>query len=230
MIMKIPALIASLMLSLAIRAQPATPVFRIGADGSIATDPPLIDPFYNDPRIKNLTCVLNGSTSITLGSQSYDIRTGYFEEDWFETERGRDGFTVIAIYSDNRKIFELRQPEIWAHTYAGRPTWDYRPYTDNRYFIPIALSEQAVALAFVGWPYGGEMPYLTIIALTDHDAKLVFNKHMGINEITRSDESFSMEIQANIVEFGEDGKPFDTPGNVPIIHRLETKDGLLYFK
>lgn len=39
-----------------------------------------------------------------------------------------------------------------------------------------------------------------------------------------------MEIQADIVAFGEDGKPFDTPDNVPVIHHFEVKDGLLCFK
>ena len=228
--MRIPVIIASLMLSLTVQAQTATPVFGIGADGSIETNAALIGPFYDDPGIKNLTCVLNSSTGVSLGSRSYDVRTGYFEEEWYETERGRDGFTVIAIYSGDREIFELRQPEMWTHTYAGRSTMDYRPHTDNRYFIPIAVSEQAVALAFVGWPYGGEMPYLTIVALTDRDARLVFNKHMGIKAIARSSDSFAMELQANIVVCGADGKPFDTPNNVPVIRRLEVKDGLLYFE
>lgn len=74
------------------------------------------------------------------------------------------------------------------------------------------------------------MPYLTIVALTGHDAKLVFNGHMGIKSIARSGDSFAMELQANIVECGADGKPFDTPNNVPVIRRLEVKDGLLYFE
>lgn len=190
----------------------------------------MIEPFYNDPKIKNLSPVLISSTNVSVGAETYCVRTGYFEEEWFETERGKIGFTVIAIYSGSRKIFELRQPEMWTYTYDGESTMDYRQYTDNRYFIPIALSEQAVALAFVGWPYGGDMPYLTIIALTDNDAKLVFNKHMGINKIARSGNSCVMELQANIVEYGEDGKPFDDPNNVPNIHYLEVNNGMLYFK
>ena len=53
---------------------------------------------------------------------------------------------------------------------------------------------------------------------------------MGIKAIARSSDSFAMELQANIVECGADGKPFDTPNNVPVIRRLEVKDGLLYFE
>lgn len=74
------------------------------------------------------------------------------------------------------------------------------------------------------------MPYLTIIALTDNDAKLVFNKQMGINAIIRSGNSYSLELQANIVEYGEDGKPFDDPNNVPNIHYFEVNNGMLYFR
>lgn len=228
--MKTLTIIFSLIFSLAVQARTETPIFKIGANESIKTNPSMIDPFYDDPRINNLSSVLTSSTSISIGAQTFDVKTGYFEEDWYETERGKTGFTVIAIYSDSRKIFELRQPEMWTHVYDGKTTMDYREYTDNRYFIPITLSDDAVALAFLGWPYGGDMPYLTIIALTKNDAKLVFNKHMGINAITQSDNSYSMELQANIVEYGEDGKPFDTPNNVPDIHYIEVKKGVLYIR
>lgn len=226
--MKALAVITALIFSLGVQAQ--TPVFQLESNGSITTNPSMIGPFYNDPGIKNLSPVLTSSTSVSIGARNFDVKAGYFEEEWYETERGKIGFTVIAIYSGSRKIFELRQPEIWTHVYDGETTRNYRKYTDNRYFIPITLSEQAVALAFLGWPYGGEMPYLTIIALTDNDAKLVFNQHMGINAITQSGSSYTMELQANIVEYDENGKLFDTPNNVPVIHHLEAKNGLLYFK
>ena len=227
--MKTLTIIFSLIFSLAVQAQTETPIFKIDANGSIKTNPSMIELFYDDPGINSLSSVLTSSTSVSIGAQTFDVKTGYFEE-MDETERGKTGFTVIAIYSDSRKIFELRQPEMWTHVYDGETTRDYREYTDNRYFIPIVLSKQAVALAFLGWPYGGEKPYLTIIALTDNDAKLVFNKHMGINAITQSGDSYIMELQANIVEYGEDGKPFDTPNNVPDIHYLEAKKGVLYIR
>lgn len=227
--MKTLTIIFSLIFSLAVQAQTETPIFKIGADGSIETNPSMIDPFYDDPGIKDLPYALACSTSVSMGAQTFDVKTGYFEE-MDETERGKIGFTVITIYSGSRKIFELKQPEMWTYAYDGKTTMDYREYTDNRYFIPIALSDDAVALTFLGWPYGGEMPYLTIIALTDNDAKLVFNKHMGINAITQSGNSYSMELQANIVEYGEDGKPFDTPNNVPDIHYIEVKKGVLYIR
>lgn len=228
--MRILTIIASLFFCLAVQAQKELRVFRIDSNGLIEPNPTMIAPFYDDPGINNSSSVLTSSTSISIGAQNFDVKTGYFEEEWYETERGKTGFTVIAIYSDSQKIFELRQPEMWTYTYDGKSMTDYREYTDNRYFIPIPLSEQAVALAFVGWPYGGDTPRLTIIALTDSDAKLVFNKNMDINAITQTDNSYIMELQANIVECGEDGKPFDTPNNVPNIHYLEAKNGVLYFK
>lgn len=228
--MKTLTIIFSLIFSLAVQAQTETPIFKIGADGSIETNPSMIDPFYDAPGIKDLPYALASSTSVSVGAQTFDVKTGYFEEEWYETERGEIGFTVITIYSGDRKIFELKESELWTHVYDGETTRDYREYTDNRYFIPIVLSKQAIALAFLGWPYGGEMPYLTIIALTDNDAKLVFNKHMGINAITQSGNSYRMVLQANIVEYGEDGKPFDTPYNVPDIHYIEAKEGILYIR
>ena len=223
--MRALTIIAALIFSLAVQAQTETSIFKVDANGLIETNPSMIEPFYDMPEIKNLSYILNSPISVSVGTQNYDIKTGCLEQ-WDDFEYT---FNVITIYSNSQKIFELRQPDNWRYTY-GLSKRSYQQYTNNQYFIPITLSEQAVALAFIGWPYGGEMPYLTIIALTNNDAKLVFNKHMSINAITQSDNSYSMELQANIVEYGEDGNPFNTPDNVPIIHHIEVKNGLLYFK
>lgn len=218
------SIIAALIFCLAGHAQ--TSVFKIGANGLIEPNLTMIDSFYDMPEIKNRPYVLNNPVRVSIGSQNYDIKTGCLEQwDNFECT-----FNVITIYSDSKKIFELRQPDNWRYTYGLSRKTNYWQYTNNQYFIPIVLSDSAVALAFIGWPYGGEKPYLTIIALTDNDVKLVFNKHMGINAIIQSGNSYIMELQANIVEYGEDGKPFDTPNNVPDIHYLEAKNGVLYFK
>lgn len=224
--MRILIIIASLLLGSTVQAQTGTPVFEVGANGTIATNPALIEPFYDIPKIKTLSYISNNPVRISVGKKDYDIKTGCLEQ-WDDFGYT---FNVITIYSGVQKIFELRQPDNWRYTYGIPRKKSYQQYTDDQYFIPIALSEQAVALAFVGWPYGGDMPYLTIIALTDNDAKLVFNKHMGINKIARSGNSCVMELQANIVEYGEDGKPFDDPNNVPNIHYLEVNNGMLYFK
>lgn len=219
--MKTLAIIFSLIFSLAVQAQTGTPIFKIGADGSIETNSSMIDPFYDMPEIKNRPYVLNNPVRVSIGSQNYDIKTGCLEQwDNFECT-----FNVITVYSDSKKIFELRQPDNWRYTYGLPRKTSCRQYANNQYFIPIVLSDSAVALAFIGWPYGGDMPYLTIIALTKNDAKLVFNKHMGINAITRSDRSYCMELQANIVEYDENARPF----NDPILHGIVLKDGLLYF-
>ncbi len=223
-IMKTLTIIVALIFSLAVQAQTGTPVFRIGDNGLIETDPSMIESFYDMPQIKTRSYVLNNPVNVSVGMQNYDVKTGCLEQ-WDDFG---GSFNVITIYSGIRKIFELRQPDNWIYTYGIPGRKSYQQYTDNQYFIPIVLSDQAVALAFIGWPYGGEMPYLTIIALTNNDAKLVFNKHMGINAITQSGSSYTMELQANIVEYGDDGQPFDEPNNVPDIHYLEAKNGLLY--
>ena len=216
----------SLIFSLTVQAQTATPVFKIGVNGLIATNSSMIESFYDMPQIKTRSYVLNNPVNVSVGTQSYDVKTGCLEQ-WDDFG---GSFNVITIYLGSQKIFELRQPDNWRYTFGIPRKESYQQYTDNQYFLPITLSEQTVALVFIGWPYGGDMPYLTIIALTNNDVKLVFNKHMGINAITQSDNSYSMELQANIVEYGENGRPFDTPNNVPDIHYLEVKNGLLYFR
>lgn len=204
-------------------AQNGVEIFRFDAQQKIETNQSMIAPFYNGDEVKSLSYVLRSSTNVVFGGVTYSIKTG-------ELVNGEDcedyGFNVISIYRGNQIIFELKQPDMWTFTYAGRSMTDYRQYTDNRYFIPVTVSQQTLALLFVGWPYGGDMPLLSIVVLSGSDAKLVFNKNMDINSITKSGTSFSMQVQTNVVEYDESGKALGSPD----IHQIYSQNGVLYYK
>lgn len=205
-------------------AQNGTPIFTIpNASIGITSKPSMIDSFYSDPEMQTLSYTPKNPVKLDFGVKSYYVRTSCFIS---PEENDNYGFNVISIYSDNTKIFELKQPELWTFVYSGPTTMDFSQYTNNRYFIPVYLTDDSVALIFVGMPSGGEMPYLTIIVLYHDKVELVFNKRMGINSITRSINSFSMEIQSNLVEYDTDKQPYDTP----ITHQIYLQNGLLYFK
>lgn len=94
-------------------------------------------------------------------------------------------------------------------------------HSDNNYFIKVPLSDNAMALIFVGWPYDSTPSQLLIFVLTPTDVRMVYNKNMKINSITQMANNFSMIIQSNILDGGE-----GTPG----LHTLWLKDGVLWFK
>ena len=103
---------------------------------------------------------------------------------------------------------------------------DFKKYTDNEYFIPVKLSHKAMALVFLGWPYGGDMPYLTIIVATENDVNIVFNKRMGLNSITTY-PLFKMKVQTVLEEYDSNGKLCTPPMYAEI--GLDGRD-ILYLK
>lgn len=209
---------------LSANAQNGTPIFTFQNAGiGIIPKPSMIDCFYSDPEMQTLSYTPKNPVKMDFVEIKYYVRTSCFIT---PEENDNYGFNVISIYSDNTKIFELKQPELWTFLYSGPTTMDFSHYTDNRYFIPVYLTDDAVALIFVGMPSGGEMPYLTIIVLYHNKAELVFNKRMGINSITQTMNSFSMEVQSNLVEYDANKQPYSTP----ITHQIYSQNGLLYYK
>ena len=181
-------------------------ICAIGSNGSITANEAMIEPFFDDPQIDTRTKTSTGQAGITIGGKNYTVRVGSFEN-WEENE---DGFCVIGIYDGEKLLLEIKQPEFWCKTYGAKGvTYNYRKFTDNPYFIPLPMGEQATVLAFLGWPYGGEMPYLTLIVVTPDKARMVFNRHVGINSICKDGSHFALEIQTNLVEYDGDKKPLE---------------------
>ena len=189
-----------------LRAQ--QPVCVIRPSGNIAVNRAMIEPFYNDPQIDTLQHKPISQAEITIGGKNYTVQVGSFEN-WEENE---DGFCVIGIYDGDEMLLEVKQPEFWCKTYGAKgSTHNYREFTDNPYFIPLPMGNQATALAFLGWPYGGEMPYLTLIVVTQKEARMVFNRHVGINSIRKDGNHFALEVQTNLVEYDKDKNPLEKP-------------------
>jgi hypothetical protein len=94
---------------------------------------------------------------------------------------------------------------MWTYTFGGKSTTDFKIHTDNRFFIPISINSNLSLVIFCGWPYGGDMPLLTIIAITPYEAKVIYNSHADITALQKN--PFGMTVQTNIVEHYADGTP-----------------------
>lgn len=159
------------------------------------------------------------SQFVSVGNSRYEIKvaSAKYEDD-------NTGFNIIEIHKGTEKLLELRDLDMWTYMYGGKSATNYRKYTENRYFLPLDLKANIKALCFVGWPYGGDLPLLTIIILTEKEAKLVFNKRVSIIEMTKTEGEYTLKVQTNLEEFDSSG--------VQVIFQkyttMNSKDGILY--
>lgn len=157
--------------------------------------------------------------SVSVGKSDFLIKTAADDDPVA-------GFNVICVYKGNDKLIELKDYDMWTYMYDGLSSIDYKKYTDNRYYIPLDLNAQTKALCFVGWPYGGDLSYLTIIILTENDAKLVFHKNVSIEDIIKTDDEYSIKIQTTLEEYDSCGKLTTSP----TYGTIYSKSGILYIE
>lgn len=131
-------------------AQTESAVFTINSVSIISTNNAMIDPLDSDPEINSLSYTPKNPVQFLVGNSAVTVKTCVFDN-WDKDEE-KYGFNVISVYRNANKVFDLKQSENWAYTYAGACTYDYRKYTNNKYYVPVKLSNQSTALFFVGWP------------------------------------------------------------------------------
>ena len=165
------------------KAQIAEDIFDVFSDGSIYKIYSMIDDFDLSQTVKNLEYEPTNPYNFTVGSASYTLKTCVFK-DWGDDPNR--GFNVITLYNGGSAI-------------------DFRDYTDNRFFIPIKLSPESLAMVFLGWPYGGDMPYMTIVVATEKEANIVFHKRMGLDSI-KTYPLYTMKVQTVLEEYDSCGK------------------------
>lgn len=205
-----------------ILAQSEYCIARIDNNGDIIIGDNMTDAFGAEDLTKSRSFTTISNSEITVNKIKYTINTGCLNN-W--DTYNEDMFNVISISKENNKLLEIRRPDCWTFTYGGKSETNLNKYTNNRYYIPIEISDNFSILIFVGWPYGGEMPLLTIVALTDNDVKLVFNKNMAIDSITKTMTSVDIKIQSSIVEYNANNNAV----NQPYTHHIYcTKDGLFF--
>ena len=177
-------------------------IFDVMADGSIYKIYSMIDDFDAQTDLRNQKRKTGYSYDFKVGSASYTLKTCIFQE-WDENEN--EGFNVLSLYKNGRIELELMQPDIWTYVYSGGSAIDFRDYTDNQFFIPIKLSPISLAMVFLGWPYGGDMTYMTIVVSTEKEANIVFNKRMGLDSI-KTYPLYTMKVQTVLEEYDSCGK------------------------
>lgn len=197
-------------------------IFSVNADGSIAVKPEFIESIDNFPKNKTTPYVLKFSKTVNAMqhaalNDNYIVRglryNGY-------TDADPGDFNVIEISYGKDTLFTLKYDDGWENM-----SKDWGAYTSS--FCGIEdLGNNTFAAIFIGATLANEPPYLTIIALKDGKASLVFNKRIVIVNInTASDGSKTFDLQENFSE-PIDENTFTNPQK----HTLTIKDGNIYFK
>lgn len=203
--------------SVAVQAQIGTAIYNMNINSkSISPIVSMIDR-TEDSDISYTE--FQSTQSVTVGKTDFFIKTA-------TVDNPDAGFNVIGIYKENKKLIELKDWDMWTYMYDGPSSVNYQKYTDNRYYIPLDLNVQTKALCFVGWSYGGDLPYLTIIILTENDAKLVFHQNASIINIMKTDNEYSIKIQTTLEEYDSCGKLTTSP----TYGTIYSKSGILYIK
>lgn len=208
---------------IAISAQNEYCIAKIDNNSNIIVCNNMIDAFSAEDIINVKQFSITNHSNIFVNEKKYDINIGCIN-DWDNYDGGM--FNVISVSKDNNTLLEIKQPDCWTFTYGGKSETDFHKYTNNQYYIPIEISNNLSILIFVGWPYGGELPLLTILALTDSDVKLVFNKHMAINSITKDATNFAMEVISSIVEHDANNNAI----NQSHTHRIYSVGNDIFYK
>ena len=197
-------------------------IFSVNADGSIAVKPEFIESIDNFPKNETTPYVLKFSKTVNAMqhaalNDNYIVRglkyNGY-------TDADPGDFNVIEISYGKDTLFTLKYDDGWENM-----SKDWGAYTSS--FCGIEdLGNNTFAAIFIGATLANEPPYLTIIALKDGKASLVFNKRIVIVNInTASDGSKTFDLQENFSE-PIDENTFTNPQK----HTLTIKDGNIYFK
>lgn len=197
-------------------------IFSVNADGSIAVKPEFIESIDNFPKNNTTPYVLKFSKTVNAMqhaalNDNYIVRglryNGY-------TDADPGDFNVIEISYGKDTLFTLKYDDGWENM-----SKDWDAYTSS--FCGIEdLGNNTFAAIFIGATLANEPPYLTITALKDGKASLVFNKRIVIVNInTASDGSKTFDLQENFSE-PIDENTFTNPQK----HTLTIKDGNIYFK
>jgi len=192
-------------------------VYSIGAFGqtgeaiysisgnTIVTKSTFIDTFFVD-HSEILTPYVHKKTETIIPSSAYGVfslRLSTFNG--YEDEAGM--CNVIEILRDGMRILQLTNSN-------GFESISSYVKTEKGDYTLVSLSTNTYALIFNEWIYASQPSMVSIILIRNGEVKLVYNKPMFINSLTKQAGSLSMTLQSNTSEYldyDKDPKPVDPP-------------------
>jgi len=139
-----------------------------------------------------LTPYVLKQTETVIASSSYgSFSLKRYKFNGYEHE---PGYNVIELLKDGVSILELKSSN------GFEPISSYVK-SEVGFYSLITLASNTYALIFNEYIYESSPYMVSIVLIRNGQAKLVYNKRMYINSISKQSGSFSMQLQANTVEY-----------------------------
>ena len=180
-----------------------------------------IDSFYNEEWQDVEPYVLKKTTTAfsNQGKEKYDIRLFKFKN--WEEEPG--DFNVIQISSKLQPAFVQMDGDGWNYFYTEKDTAD-----SSLPFYTIEMENGCTFVLFSGITIDSTPPFLTVYALKDGKATLVFNKHAYINDLVALNGIVDFHLQMNTLEY--ETLESTAPVKPADIHHLIFENGRISYK
>lgn len=197
-------------------SQQNIPLFTYNETGDIVPNSRFIS--STDNTLSSLQFVTTHTSSVSIDSTTYNIKTGRFmnwndEPGDFDVIQFFKNDQLVLTYKDADGIVKLNNPK-------NQYSYPFNSYSQNGYFIDVRLSDKTGLLFFIGQHYGTDLPKLIIFALTRKEIKLIYNQKVQINSITKTENHISLVLQSNIPNDNE----------MPVTHTIWSQDETLNFK
>jgi hypothetical protein len=109
---------------------------------------------------------------------------------------------VIEVLKNGVKVLELKNS-------LGFENLSSYVSSESGFYGLITLSANTYALIFNEYIYASSPSMISVVLIRNGQVKLVYNKEMYINSITKQSGSFNMQLQANTVEYIDPNTPYN---------------------
>ena len=134
------------------------------------------------------------------------------------------GFNVVEIQRNNFTIFKLENSNGYTNLSSYVPS-------EHLHFSWVRLSPVTCVLIFNECIFASQPSMVSVVVIHKNEAKLVFNKPMFINSITKGADNYFLNItlQSNTVEYG--GTPESPVAlGTPLLHTIWWDGGVLRYE
>lgn len=211
-----------------ISAQKPIEIFSVDSSGQIVTNSRHLKCRYSN-RVDTLDCSPQITLPVSVGKSQYTITLSSYDLSKAYSEGG--DFGVITVKRDGKVIYEYRS-EDWllkfSSEYSRLLGESVKACAVNDFFIEIPLTATSKALVFNAYEFSAPpLPPLTILALTEEDAKVVHNRNIRQVSVDRdANNNILMTTCSNTgTTYGE--MSIYTP---PTLNTIWAEDGKLLFK
>lgn len=127
-------------------------------------------------------------------------------------------FDAIAVQAGGKTVLTWRLDCGWDD--FSRSWGD----VSDRFCHTVPLAGGAVAAFFIGASVASQPEYLTVMVMKGGRASVVYSKPMTVSWIDSGGKT--LYLQENVIEWMAEGKPSGSP----IRHKMQVKDGALYYE